>query len=423
MQAWGSEGDIRPFLALAAALRRAGHDPSLVVTDLDDRRYDAVAAALDVPIRTVATPVASPEALSEIGQRLLKARNAFEQGKLIRRRLFEPALDEMAAASHALCRDSDVVVGHFFLHPLRSIAKAEGVPEVSVTLSGDMIPSASYPPTGLPALGVWGNRFWWWLARQALRMEFLPPVNVHRARLGLRPLTSMTDAWHSRLLDLVAVSPSLVPPAADWDPRHRVTGFFSLPEAADVEALPEPVERFLDAGPPPVFMGFGSLAPPTPAGRRETAGILIAAARRAGVRAILQNLDAEDAQGADDILHVGRVAHTRLFPRCAAVVHHGGAGTTQTTVHAGVPSVVVPHISDQFAWGALLQRAGVGARPLPRTRLRPDPLAARIRWVLGADMHQRARQLATAVAAEDGPTTAVRLLEGVVAPHGRSTSP
>lgn len=420
IQAWGSEGDIRPFLALGAGLARAGHRVTLALSDLRGARYERWAPALGVEVRTVAEP--PPERSAELGDlsaRLLES-SAFEQGKLVTERLFRPAVPEMLAAARELVAESDLVVGHYFHHPLRTAAEAAGVPEVSVTLAGDVLPSAAYPPTGLPDLGGWANRAGWALAGFMMRRAFLGPVNQLREEMGLSPARSMADVWHSRLLDLVAVSPTLVPPEDDWPSRHRVCGFLRLPAPERVDPTPPHVEAFLDAGDPPVYVGFGSLSPTDAEVRAALVREVETALARAGRRGVLQGLAEPGGRGGSPhILHVGRLPHDRIFPRCAAVVHHGGAGTTQTAVVAGVPMVVVPHVADQFWWAGLLERRGVASRPLPRTRLDAARLAERVEAALDPAMAARASELGSRVRAEeDGVAVAVRWIEEVARAEG-----
>ena len=216
-------------------------------------------------------------------------------------------------------------------------------------------------------------------------------------------------------MNLVAVSPTLCVPPPDWAPHHRVTGFLALPDTTQ-EAVPDEVEAFLRDGPPPVFMGFGSLMPRDRALLEETVATFRQAAARAGCRAIVHVPPGSPVtEGRDGhTLVIGRVSHAALFPRCVAIVHHGGAGTTQTVLRVGVPSIVVPHVADQFFWAEELARIGVAPKPLPRRRLNARALASRLRVVLGNErMSARAREFAARIAPEDGVNSAADLIEGV----------
>lgn len=412
IQAWGSEGDIRPFVALGHSLSRAGHDVTLVVTDFEDRDWTRVEEPLGIRIRTVATPViADPEELGEIGRRLVEAGHPAKQSRIIVRHMFDPVVEPMYEAAQALASESDLMVGHFFLYPTRTAAELAGIPEVSVTLAHNLIPSGDLPPEGIPDVGALWNRFFWRVAAFVVDRSFLSAANRFREAAGAPTYDHMFDAWHSELLDLVAVSPTLCPTPEDWPERHRVSGFLRLPETGDPDPVPPALEAFLSAGDPPVYVTFGSLTPTDPAGRAELREIVERALERTGVRAVVQGLSDGPAVS-NRCVHVGRTSHARVFPRCAAVVHHGGAGTTQSALLAGVPSVVIPHVADQFFWSSELRRHGVAARPLPRDELTASSLAGRLDAVVGnLPMQSAARALAEAISLEDGGATAVTLIE------------
>lgn len=416
IQAWGSEGDVRPFLALGSALAESGHDVTVVLTDFEDRDYDRYEATLGLTIRQVATPViGDPAELDEIRQSLLDAGHPVKQSEIIVRRMFDPVVPAMFEAAQVLAGESDLMIGHFFHHPANTAAEAAGIPGVTVTLAHNIIASGAYPPEGIPDLGGALNRFFWKVAMGAVDHLYLKKANAFRSAAGLPTRKHMSDIWHSSLLDLVAVSPSLCPTPSDWPERHRVCGFLNLPATGQVDTVDAELEAFLGGGEPPVFITFGSLTPRHAADRAHTRRILEDAVARARCRAVIQGfVDPGDEAAPTDarILHLRRAPHAAVFPRCAAVLHHGGAGTTQTALAAGAPSVVVPHVADQFFWGAELHRLGVAARPLPRTKMTSRALADRITSVLGDPrIRPRVRALGEALSREDGAHTAARLVE------------
>lgn len=175
-------------------------------------------------------------------------------------------------------------------------------------------------------------------------------------------------------------SPALVPKPPDWGPHVRVVGFAFLPEeASGVQYSPPPeLADFLAAGPPPVFIGFGSLVVGDPG--RLTHRIYKACAA-AGVRALVQRGWGGLGTGCSEapppgVMVIDAVPHEWLFPRCSAVIHHGGAGTMACGLRHGKPSLVVPFFADQPFWGAAVYRTGAGPRPLPIDRLNSKRLAA-----------------------------------------------
>ncbi len=201
------------------------------------------------------------------------------------------------------------------------------------------------------------------------------------------------------------------------DKRH-VTGYWPLPPVSDWSP-PADLAAFLDAGPPPVCIGFGSTPSEDPGALTAT---VLEAVRRAGVRAVLlsgwgglvsagrSEEGAGPATDRDDVIVVDEVPHEWLFPRMAAVVHHGGAGTTGAAFRAGVPAVVVPFVVDQPFWGSRVEALGVGPRPVPRRGLTAAALADALRIAVGdRAMAERAAGLGRRIRAEDGVAAAVEV--------------
>lgn len=415
IQTWGSEGDIRPLIALGHSLVERGHDVELVYTDIADRRYEAVASSLGLRASAVATPVMSNlDEMYRIGEKMLGALDPLTQSKIIFDYLLKPVERQLFEAATDLCARNDLVVGHFILHHLRAAAELAGTPEISVTFAHTMLPSRHIHPQGAPRLGQAGNAIEWRLARLGLNLVFRGDVNRFRARLGLQPNKDLLlDSWASHLLNLIAVSPALCAGPPDWPEWNRVCGFLALP-ATEHETIAPELERFLADGPPPVFMGFGSLMPLQSWQLDDTVALLKEAARLADCRAIIQADVDPPPSSADDsrVLLVRRTPHAQVFPRCAAVVHHCGAGTTHTTLKAGVPSIPVPHISDQFQWADELRRVGVISGWVSRRRLTAARLAGRIRETLHTSrFRDNALRIQAQMRGDDGPRTAAALIE------------
>ena len=411
IQAWGSEGDIRPMVALGHGLVQRGHDVELVYTDIANRHYDQVAASLGFTARAVATPViADLDELYEIGLHVINARNPLVDGKIIFDRLLRPVQAAIFDAAVDLCRRSDIIVSHLVLNQVRAAAELADLPAVSVTLAHTMVPSRHNRPPGMPRLGDSANALAWALGRFVLNRVMLGSVNDFRRRVGVAPVKDLLlDGFASHLLNLIAVSPALCPEPPDWPSWNRVCGFLALPSTPHEQIAPE-LAAFLDAGAPPIFMGFGSLMPVSSSYLTDTVAVMKEAARLAGCRAIIQAAVPEEHT--DRVLVVGRCPHAEVFPRCAAVVHHCGAGTTHTTLQSGVPSVPVPHASDQFGWAGELRRVGVAPRAVARRALTAAKLARRIKEAL-ADPGLRARAHAMSVRMkdDDGPARAAVLIE------------
>jgi UDP:flavonoid glycosyltransferase YjiC (YdhE family) len=244
------------------------------------------------------------------------------------------------------------------------------------------------------------------LVEWALWLPWRGVVNAWRAHtLGLPPLASLMDDLLTRRVPFVyAFGSTLVPRPADWPAHHTSAGFCWLPETPHL--LPPTLEEFLVAGPPPVYIGLGSM------GSGGTHLLIEEAVAQAGVRAIVP-LESGCRAG-KDILPVGEVPHAQLFPRLAAVAHHGGIGTLANALRAGVPHIILPVGSDQFFWAERLKALGVAAHRLPRHTLTTPALAQALRaTVNNAALRHRAQTLAPAFATEDGGRAVVKVLRNL----------
>jgi sterol 3beta-glucosyltransferase len=208
---------------------------------------------------------------------------------------------------------------------------------------------------------------------------------------------------------LYGYSRHVLPPPADWGPDEHVTGYWFL-DPEETWQPPADLAAFLAAGPPPVYIGFGSMGSRNPAASAQLALGALAASGQRGILASgwggLRETDLPES-----VFMVRAVPHSWLFPQLAAVVHHGGAGTTAAGLRAGVPSLIVPFFGDQPFWGRRVAALGVGPDPLPRKRLSEDTLASAIRQAVGdAGMKVQAAAMAEKIRAEDGVVKAIDLV-------------
>ena len=221
----------------------------------------------------------------------------------------------------------------------------------------------------------------------------------------------MIEGALSDTLNLVAASPLLSPGETDHGP-HRIVGHFRMPSEAE-PPLPASLQAFLDGGDRPVFLSLGSTAM-ADADRAEA--LLVEAAERAGVRALIHLGPGRAApKSSSDRLHFfGRVPHAPLLARSVAAVHHGGAGTTHSVLEAGLPATVLAFMEEQHSWGRALVSQGVGAAALryQKVRNRPQQVADAIRRMVDdVAMQQRSQELGARVADHDGVWAATQWLE------------
>lgn len=234
-------------------------------------------------------------------------------------------------------------------------------------------------------------------------------INRFRQRdLGLEPI-SLT--WAPGMLSRLQIpytycwSPALIPKPADWANYVSVSGFFFLNLATNY--TPEPkLAEFLDAGPPPVYIGFGSIVVDDPTAMTK---LIFDAVKKTGQRALVSKgwggVGADELGIPEGVYMLGNVPHDWLFKKVSCVVHHGGAGTTAAGIAAGKPTVVVPFFGDQPFWGAMVARAGAGPEPVAYKELTADILAASIKKALAPSSIEKAQELSTKISHETGTET------------------
>lgn len=386
--AMGSEGDVRPFVALAAGLRRAGHDAWLVAAE----RFRARAERAAVPFR------ATGQRWDEARYRAAMAEVLAEPSPLKQIKTFvELGASELVEAAPGVVeatRDADVIVHHAGDVNAFAASIRHDTPRVTGTLAPALLPG------GVAA----------WVGRMLVPSLTDASFNrvIEAAGLPARRRVVLETA-ESPLLNLVAISPHVVTPRAAWRGRYEPTGYWFLDEPT-FEPDDE-LRAFLEVGPPPVVITFGSMTELD--ARVRTLGASIAeGVQESGVRAVVQADDAlREALEPSAQLFVTRYApHDWLFARSAGVVHHGGAGTSAAALRAGVPQSVLFVFGDQPDWGRRLQKLGVATPPMALAKLTPSTLAERLRAMSGSDMQARARALGARVAGEDGVARACELL-------------
>ena len=231
-------------------------------------------------------------------------------------------------------------------------------------------------------------------------------INRFRERaLGLDPISLI---WAPGVLTRLRVpytycwSPALIPKPKDWGQHISISGFYFLSLASSYTPAPELLD-FLAAGPPPVYIGFGSIVVDDPDSMTK---MIFEAVQKAGIRALVSKgwggLGADDLGIPEGIFMLGNVPHDWLFQHVSCVVHHGGAGTTAAGISTGKPTVVVPFFGDQPFWGAMVARAGAGPLPIPYKQLTADKLAAALAEALEPATLEKAKELGALIKEEQG---------------------
>jgi sterol 3beta-glucosyltransferase len=407
----GSRGDVAPFTGLGTALRAAGHE----VTIAGYAMFADLVRGCGLGFR----PLPGEPRLLEAAS--WRRRGAGPAGTARLLRLVAAHMRELHAGMlDAARQDADVLLlaGISYAGGFH-IGVALGLPSMGVALA-PVYPTRDFAPSTVTGrnLGRIGNLAVGRLLVLAGAPVLAGPVRELRAELGL-PRIGVRDAVMGQM-DTAGwpafhgFSPSVVPRPADWRAGLEVTGYW-WPVRPAGWSPPAGLADFLGAGPAPVFAGLGSM---TPGDAGRISELIARAARLAGTRVVIQAGRA-GLSGPGDLpgesIVIGDVPHDWLFPQMAALVHHAGAGTTGAGLRAGVPAVGVPMIGDQPFWAARLARLGVGPRPIPLRRLTAAALAEAIRDATGRPAYRtRARELAAAIAGEDGAAPVVEAVGRLV---------
>jgi sterol 3beta-glucosyltransferase len=413
---FGSRGDVQPYVALGLGLKHAGHAVR-VVTQRDCeslvREYGLDYGAVAGDVRALME--------SDVGQQAINtAPNPLRFGWSAMK-LVQPLLRQMAIDCLAACEESDVLLCFAFFRPFGlSLAEKLHIPYAEAAVV-PMHPTRAFPSPSLLLsqyrLGGTLNRVTHIIASQAFAQVFRPAVNrVRQEVLDLPPWPVWNAApsrRQQRNLVLYGFSPSVVPCPADWDELIKVTGYWFLDPPTQWKP-PTDLVDFLQAGPPPVYIGFGSIPSSNTTSAEETTRLVVSALAQAKQRGILLagwgGLQQSDVP--DTVMMVESIPHSWLFPQMAAIVHHGGAGTTAASLRAGVPSLLIPVGIDQHFWAQRVVDLGVGAAPLPRGRLTASGLAQAILSAMDdQDMRSRAAKLGELIRAEDGISQAVEAFQ------------
>ncbi|MCA9898706.1 MAG: glycosyltransferase family 1 protein [Ardenticatenaceae bacterium] len=411
--ALGSRGDVFPSVILGAALQQAGYRVRLITF----ASFAPLVARFGLDFAAVP---GDAEALlaSSGGLALLESgQNVLKQYRALRQTFWQLTDGITNLLSQPDLWHTDGIINQLPASLYgRSLAEKLQIPLINIAvipmLRTRAFPMVAFPtwPSFLPGYNALTYR----LAEQLVWSGFRRSVNQWRQNvlgLGKRPfLGNFHPLNHTPTL--LGFSPHIVPRPADWGPNVQYTGYW-LPTEPDW-IPPDELVQFLADGPPPILVSFGSMAVRDP--QRLTA-LVLQAAQRAGQRLILQSgwagLGQRDLP--PTIFSLDYAPYRWLFPQLAAVVHHGGSGTTGFGFWAGISNILTPFLFDQFYWGKRIQMLGVGPAPTPQQTLTAEKLAtAMATAVSDPTMRQKTAVLGEKIRQEDGLKTAVRLIEQLV---------
>jgi sterol 3beta-glucosyltransferase len=412
IQTFGTQGDVQPYVALAAGLGRAGHEVALCTAE----GYREQVESADVAYLHMDNTM-----LALVQATMPQMRGPADAYRIARRMtaaMRTSLLDQWEAAQ---AFGPEIVVYHPKILGGLHIAERLGVPAVASLPLPFLTPTAQFPVPFIAhwPLGAKANR----LSYQFNRFTAIAYGHMinrfRRQTLGLPPMSRWTDyltgAGGRPVPVLYGFSRHVVPIPPDYPEHAHVTGYWFLDNDREWQP-PNDLRTFLDAGDPPVYLGFGSMA----FGRHAAARgrVVLQAVDRAGVRAVIARGwgGLEISSPSSQVYVTESVPHDWLFPRVSAVVHHGGAGTTAAGLRAGRPSLVCPVLGDQGFWAGRVSTLGCGPRPLPMRRLNVDDLAERLQALVTDQAYQiHATEVSRRIATEDGVGNAVQVLERIAA--------
>ena len=371
----GSRGDVQPLVALGVGLQRKGHQVCLVAGN----EFEALVKGAQLEFAPLG----------------LNIQAAMEEHTNIFR-FAHSITDRILAACEG---EQDAIVATILGVSTCQVARARGIPFFyAVPMPGlctQDFPDPSFPL--LPLESIY-NVFTYRLTEALVKRSY------SYARCLFRD---------PRPTYLFCFSSNVVPRPSDWGDYAHVTGYWFLEHPKDWKP-PMDLVNFLQVGPPPVCVGFGSMLSGDP---KKMMALVLDALAQSRQRGILVAGWGGLRQGdlPSDVFMVNSVPFDWLFPRVVAAVHHGGAGTTAAALRAGIPTVVIPFILDQPFWGRQVKRLGVGPEPIPLKQLTTERLATAIRnLVEDSQMRARAAMLGEKIRGEDGVENAVKIIEQVV---------
>ncbi|MEM6399996.1 MAG: glycosyltransferase [Cyanobacteria bacterium P01_D01_bin.116] len=408
----GSRGDVQPFIALGVGLKQAGYQvkiASQATFESEIRSHNLEFALMS------GNPKEGIE--SAQGQAMLKTKNPIA---FVRRLgdLLEPIMEPVLLDSWEACQGSDVIIGGGFPFWGFDIAEKLNIPFYYAYLTPSY-PTTAFPnavtPPHLEKLGSIYNRFSYTLTNQLFWQFFRKPVNKFRKSILNLPPTGIRQNAFTKMEDakinyLIGCSPSVNPKPKDWSNRVNLTGYWFL-DTPDNFIPPKDLVEFLEAGSPPVYIGFGSMGGEE---AQKISKIALAALAKTQQRGIFLSGwgGIENSDLPDTIFQIDNIPHSWLFPQMACIVHHGGAGTTAATFRSGVPNIIIPFFGDQPFWAYQAAKLGVSPPIIDRKNITVDTLAQAIKnAVENQSIRKKAAILGEKIRSENGVQKVVKILK------------
>ncbi len=404
----GSRGDVQPYIALGRGLQNAGHQVQ-IATDSTFQSFITTSGLGFAEVK--ADPRrALQEDIRQIGSNPLRLLRWIDSQ-------FTPLARQYFIDMHNACKDSEAVLVSVLAFAAMHVSQALQIPFLATYLY-PVTPTREFPsmvasamPNWLPFKGQFN-----WLSFRLYNLAFfrmiLPVVNKMRQEILDLPAVPWSYYSNLEISDVPIIygySGHVIPKPKDWGDHQHVTGYWFLDDPG--WQPPEKLIRFLENGSPPIYIGFGSMVDVE---AQQVSQQVLEALQRTGQRAVLHSGWSNLGSGeiSQQVYKISDAPHSWLFPRMAAIVHHGGAGTTAAALRCGVPAVIVPYFGDQPFWARWVYQLGASSKPIPRKKLSAEKLAAAIMEAIqNPAIQESSRQLSESICREQGVTQAVQWIE------------
>lgn len=416
----GTRGDVQPFVALGKGLQAAGHTVTICTSASFEpfiTEHGLNYGYMTDDFMKLINSDAGREAMertTNIWETLQTYRKLISEVGPMQKEMLEDSWQAAEAAN------PDLIIFHPKSFGGVHFAEKLNIPAMMALTIPMYVPTAERPTLGFPELNIggWYNRGSYKLLQSLTALGVGRYAKWWRKEHGLpnqpRGVGFLEMSNGATLPVIHPISPSVYTRPSDWPDYSFMEGFWFLDQHEDWQP-PAALEAFLASGEAPVYVGFGSMSGRNP---EKIAKLVIEALQKANVRGVIATgwggLKADDLP--ETIFQLDKAPHDWLFPRMAAVVHHGGAGTTAAGLRAGRPTIICPFIADQPMWGKQVQRLGVGTAPIPQKQLTAEKLAVAIREVTtNQSMQQKAVEIGEKIRAEDGVAATVTIIEQYMA--------
>lgn len=405
----GTRGDVQPFVALGVGLKQAGH----TVTICTSIRFQSFISEYGLNYAYM-----NDELLKLLDTEAGRAAIESKGNPFFIWQQDMPIVGQMLDEAWTAAQAAEILIYHPKALAGYHIAQKLQIPGFVSLLLPLYTPTSAFPsPIFATLKGGWYNQLTYQLL-PLLTAPYLHVINQWRQeRLGLKYYSwtekEILGSYGNSTPIFYAYSSHVIPRPNDWDSRTVVTGYWFLESSTNFVPPPR-LRDFLAAGNPPVCIDFGSM---TDQNSKALTQMMLTALKDTGQRGILITGwgGMSNADLPDDVLQLEAVPHEWLFPQVAAVVHHGGAGTTAAALRAGVPHIIIPFLGDQPFWGQRVEALGVGTKPISKKSLTAEKLADAMRVAVNdQEMRQRALFLSEKIQAENGVRQAVELINRFV---------